>query len=222
MPMNDYLFTSESVTEGHPDKMADQISDAVLDAILAQHPRARVACETLTTTGLVVVAGEITTSAVITGVSAAAKRIGLSLKQALGDPWDDITARMPVGATVEGPIVSLAEFGAFMELAEGIEGMIHIGDISREKRLKHPKEVLTVGQRVRAQVLEMDRSKRRIRLGMKQLEPTSIDEYIAEHKAGDKVSGRLVDLSQKRAFLCYESERLLSKGSKYCPVLELI
>jgi small subunit ribosomal protein S1 len=137
--------------------------------------------------------------AVVTGVSAAAKRIGLSLKQALGDPWEEVADKMPVGSTVEGPIVSLAEFGAFMELAEGVEGMIHIGDISREKRLKHPKEVLTVGQRVRAQVLEMDRSKRRIRLGMKQLEPTSIDEYIAEHKAGDKVSGRLVDLSQKRA-----------------------
>ena len=96
-------------------------------------------------------------------------------------------------------MVSLADFGAFVELGEGIEGMIHIGDISREKRLKHPKEALTVGQRVRAIVLEMDRSKRRIRLGMKQLEPTSIDEYIAEHKAGDAVSGRVVDLREKKA-----------------------
>ena len=136
---------------------------------------------------------------VVTGVSAAGKRIGLSLKQALGDPWEDASARMPVGTVVEGPIISLADFGAFVELAEGVEGMIHIGDISREKRLKHPREVLTAGQRVRAQVLELDRAKRRIRLGMKQLEPTSIDEYIAEHKAGDKVSGRLVELSQKRA-----------------------
>ena len=102
------------------------------------------------------------------------------------------------GTVVEGPIVSLADFGAFVELGEGIEGMIHIGDISREKRLNHPKEALTVGQRVRAQVLEVDRAKRRIRLGMKQLEPTSIDEYIAEHKAGDTVSGRLVECSQKK------------------------
>jgi small subunit ribosomal protein S1 len=136
--------------------------------------------------------------AVVLGVKAADKRIGLSLKQALGDPWDEVATRVPVGAIVEAPVVSLADFGAFVELGEGIEGMIHIGDISREKRLKHPKEALTVGQRVRAIVLEMDRSKRRIRLGMKQLEPTSIDEYIAEHKAGDTVSGRLVECTQKR------------------------
>jgi small subunit ribosomal protein S1 len=146
----------------------------------------------------VVKPGELV-EAVVTSVSAANKRIGLSLKQALGDPWDEAAAKMPVGSVVEGPVVSLAEFGAFVELAEGIEGMIHIGDISREKRLKHPREALAVGQRVRATVLEMDRAKRRVRLGMKQLEPTSIDEYIAEHKAGDRVSGRLVDLSQKRA-----------------------
>jgi small subunit ribosomal protein S1 len=146
----------------------------------------------------VVKPGELV-EAVVTGVSAAGKRIGLSLKQALGDPWEDVAARMPVGSVAEGPIVSLADFGAFVELAEGVEGMIHIGDISREKRLKHPRESLAAGQRVRAQVLEVDRAKRRIRLGMKQLEPTSIDEYIAEHKAGDTVSGRLVELSQKRA-----------------------
>ncbi len=95
--------------------------------------------------------------------------------------------------------MNLAEFGAFVELGEGLEGMIHIGDISREKRLKHPREMLTVGQRVRAQVLEVDRAKRRIRLGMKQLEPTSIDEYIAEHKTGDSVSGRLVDVKKEKA-----------------------
>jgi small subunit ribosomal protein S1 len=135
----------------------------------------------------------------VTSVSAAQKRIGLSLKQALGDPWEDVAARMPVGSTVEGPVVSLADFGAFIELAEGIEGMIHIGDISRDKRLKHPKEALAVGQRVRAVVLEMDRAKRRIRLGMKQLEPTSADEYIAEHQVGDKVSGRVVDTGKSRA-----------------------
>ena len=77
--------------------------------------------------------------------------------------------------------------------------MIHIGDISREKRLNHPNEVLKVGQTVKAQVLEADKERRRIRLGIKQLEPTSIDEYIAEHKAGDSVSGRLVDVSGQKA-----------------------
>lgn len=136
---------------------------------------------------------------VVMGVKAADKRIGLGLKQALGDPWDEAATKFAVGTTVEGPVMNLAEFGAFVELGEGLEGMIHIGDISREKRLKHPREMLTVGQRVRAQVLEVDRAKRRIRLGMKQLEPTSIDEYIAEHKTGDSVSGRLVDVKKEKA-----------------------
>ncbi|MDE3187807.1 MAG: S1 RNA-binding domain-containing protein, partial [Acidobacteriota bacterium] len=95
----------------------------------------------------------------------------------------------------EGPVTSLAKFGAFIDLGDGIEGMVHIGDISREKRLNHPNEALKMGERVRAQVLEADRERRRLRLGIKQLEPTSIDEYIAEHKAGDQVSGRVVDVS---------------------------
>lgn len=135
---------------------------------------------------------------VVTSVAAADRRIGLSLKQALGDPWQDAISKYPVGAVVEGPVTSLAEFGAFVEIAEGVEGMIHVGDISGEKRLKHPKEVLAAGQRVRAQVLEIDRSKRRIRLGMKQLEPTSADEYIAEHKVGDRVTGRVLESGPKK------------------------
>jgi len=135
----------------------------------------------------------------VTSLQPAERRMGLSLKAALGDPWEEVSARVTVGAVVEGPIVSLADFGAFVELAEGVEGMIHISDITSEKRIKHPKEVLAVGQRVRAQVLEIDAAKRRIRLGMKQLEPTSVDEYIAEHKPGDTVSGRLLDCGAKQA-----------------------
>jgi small subunit ribosomal protein S1 len=93
----------------------------------------------------------------------------------------------------------LAKFGAFVDLGDGVEGMIHIGDISKEKRLNHPNEVLKVGGKVRAQVLEADRERRRIRLGIKQLEPTSIDEYMAERKVGESVSGRLVDVSGAKA-----------------------
>ena len=77
--------------------------------------------------------------------------------------------------------------------------MVHIGDISNEKRLNHPNEALKVGETVKAQVLEADKERRRIRLGIKQLIPTSIDEYIAEHKAGDSVSGRLVEVSGQKA-----------------------
>jgi small subunit ribosomal protein S1 len=138
---------------------------------------------------------------VVLGVNATEKRIALGLKQALGDPWEDALKKYPVGATVEGAVTSLAKFGAFVDVGDGIEGMIHIGDISKDKRLNHPSEVLKIGERVKAQVLEADKERRRLRLGIKQLEPTSIDEYIAEHKAGDTVSGRIVEVSGRRAKL---------------------
>jgi small subunit ribosomal protein S1 len=136
---------------------------------------------------------------VVLGVNPAEHRISLGLKQALGDPWADAETRFAPGTVVEAPVISLAAFGAFVDLGDGVEGMIHVGDISREKRLTHPKEALAVGQTVKAAVLEMDKAKRRIRLGMKQLEPTSADLYIAEHKPGDTVSGRVVDVRNGRA-----------------------
>jgi small subunit ribosomal protein S1 len=136
---------------------------------------------------------------VILGVNQADRRISLGLKQALGDPWADIQKKFPAGSVVEGPVVSLTKFGAFVQIAEGVEGMIHIGDISAEKRLNHPQDVLKQGQVVKAQVLEIDAEKRRLRLGMKQLIPTGLDEYIAEHKEGDVVTGRMTDVSGGRA-----------------------
>ncbi len=135
---------------------------------------------------------------VVLNVSPAEKRIALGLKQALGDPWEDALKKFPVGTAVEAPVTSLAKFGAFVELGEGIEGMIHIADITGEKRLNHPNEVLKQGQTVKAVVLEADKERRRFRLGMKQLEPTSIDEYLAEHKLGEIVSGRVVNVSGDR------------------------
>jgi small subunit ribosomal protein S1 len=136
---------------------------------------------------------------VILGVNPGEKRIALGLKQALGDPWEEALKKYPVGAVAEGSVISLAKFGAFIDLGDGIEGMIHIGDISREKRLNHPSDALKVGEKVKAQVLEADKERRRLRLGIKQLEPTSIDEYVAERKVGDPVSGRIVDVSGNRA-----------------------
>ena len=136
---------------------------------------------------------------VVLGVNPGEKRIALGLKQALGDPWDEAVKKYPVGAVAEGAVSSLAKFGAFVELGEGIEGLIHIGDISKDKRLNHPNEALKVGEKVKAQVLEVDRERRRFKLGMKQLEPTSIDEYLAEHKSGEVVTGRIVDVSSGRA-----------------------
>ena len=135
----------------------------------------------------------------ILGVNPADRRISLGLKQALGDPWAEIPQKFPVGSVVEGTVVSLQKFGAFVQIAEGVEGMIHVGDISTEKRINHPQDELKVGQAVKAQVLEVDGAKRRLKLGMKQLVPTSLDEYIAEHKEGDVVTGRVVDASSSRS-----------------------
>ena len=135
---------------------------------------------------------------VVLGVNTAEKRISLGLKQALGDPWEEAEQKYAVGSIVEGPITNMTNFGAFIDLGNGIEGMIHVGDITREKRLDHPREFLQTGANVKAQVLEFDRSKRRIRLGMKQLEPTSTDHYIAEHHPGDSVTGRVVEVKGDR------------------------
>src|SRR5262249_25163011 len=87
---------------------------------------------------------------VVLGVQPAERRISLGLKQALGDPWADVPGKFPVGSVVEGTVASIQKFGAFVELAEGVEGMIHVGDISAEKRINHPQDVLKVGQTVKA------------------------------------------------------------------------
>jgi small subunit ribosomal protein S1 len=140
-----------------------------------------------------------TVEVVVLGVNAPDRRISLGLKQALGDPWADAAQKFPVGSVVEGPVTSIQKFGAFVQVAEGVEGMVHVGDVSAEKRINHPQDVLHTGQVVKAQVLELDIEKRRLRLGMRQLIPTGLDEYIAEHKEGDVVTGRMTDVSGGRA-----------------------
>jgi small subunit ribosomal protein S1 len=140
-----------------------------------------------------------TLEVVILGVNPAEHRIALGLKQALGDPWASVAQSFAVGTVIEGPVTRLTKFGAFVQLAEGIEGMIHVSDIGAEKRIEYPQEVLKVGQLVKAQVLAVDTAKRLLRLGMKQLVPTSLDEYIAEHKEGDLVTGRMGEVLGGRA-----------------------
>ena len=136
-----------------------------------------------------------TVEAVVLGINAGEKRMSLGLKQALGDPWADASQKFPVGSVIEGEIVSLTKFGAFVQVAEGLEGMIHVSDISAEKRVHHPQDVFKIGQSVKAQILEIDAQKRRLKLGIKQMAPTSIDEYLSERKTGDVVSGRIVEIS---------------------------
>jgi small subunit ribosomal protein S1 len=140
-----------------------------------------------------------TVDAVILGVNVAERRISLGLKQALGDPWAEVAERFAVGSVIEGPVVNLTRFGAFVQLAEGVEGMIHVSDISAEKRINHPQEVLKAGQPVKAQVLAIDREKRQLRLGIKQMVPSGLDEYIAEHNEGDVVAGRMIEISGGQA-----------------------
>ena len=136
---------------------------------------------------------------VVLGVNPGDKRISLGLKQALGDPWEEAQKKYPVGSIVEAPVTNLANFGAFIDLGEGVEGMIHVGDITRERRIDHPKDVIKAGQTVRAQVLEFDKERRRIRLGMKQLEPTSMDIWVSEHQVGETITARILDVKNDRA-----------------------
>ncbi len=132
--------------------------------------------------------------AVILAIKPEERRISLGLKHAMADPWTDVRQKFPENSQVEGPVTKIMNFGAFVQLAEGVEGLVHVSEIAADRRINHPSDVLRAGQVVKALVLAIDTEKRQIKLSMKQLVPTSIDEYIAEHKPGDVVSGRVVEV----------------------------
>lgn len=140
-----------------------------------------------------------TAEAVVLELKPAARRIGLGLKQALGDPWERAEKELLPGTVVEGQVRNLAKFGAFVEVGEGIEGLLHVSDITNEKRLDHPSEMLKADQTVKVKVLELDREKRRLKLGMKQLEPDSQDDFLATCEVGDTVTGRIVRVKKGQA-----------------------
>jgi small subunit ribosomal protein S1 len=140
-----------------------------------------------------------TVEAVVLSVSPGERRISLGLKQALGDPWTEAPQKFPVGSAIEGPVTRLMKFGAFVQLAEGVEGLVHVSEITADRRINHPQDVVRVGQMVKAQVLAVDTEKRQIKLSMKQLIPTSLSEYLEEHKEGDVVSGRVVEQTPESA-----------------------
>jgi small subunit ribosomal protein S1 len=133
--------------------------------------------------------------AVILGVNTGERRLSLGLKQALGDPWTEIEQKFPAGSAIEGPVTSFTKFGAFVQLADGIEGMVHVSEISADKHIHHPQDVLRLGQVVKAQVLEVDKAKRQLRLSMKQRTTVSLDEYLADHLPGSVVTGRILEVS---------------------------
>jgi len=142
--------------------------------------------------------GEVV-EAVILGIKPEERRISLGFKQLMADPWADAAQKFAAGSIVEGPVTSFTKFGAFVQVAEGVEGMVHISEITTEKRLHHPQEALKVGEVVKAQVLEVDQDKRQLKLSIKQLVPVSVDEYFAEHKPGDTVTGRVIELADGHA-----------------------
>ena len=137
-----------------------------------------------------------TVETVILSIDPEQKRMGLGLKQALGDPWVEVIKTIHSGAVIEGPVSRITKFGAFVTIAEGVEGLVHISEITAERRLNHPSDLLRVGEIVKAQVLEIDREKRQLKLSIKQMVPTGLDEFILEHAAGDIVSGRVIDIDE--------------------------
>jgi small subunit ribosomal protein S1 len=137
-----------------------------------------------------------TVEAVVLGVNMGERRLSLGLKQTLGDPWAEVEQKFPAGSAIEGPVTSFTKFGAFVQLADGVEGMIHVSEISADKHIHHPQDVLRMGQMVKAQILEVDKTKRQVRLSMKQRTSVTVEEYLADHPAGSVVTGRILDVAQ--------------------------
>ena len=132
--------------------------------------------------------------AVVLKVDSAASRLSLGLRQVLGNPWDTIKDRYPAGKIIEGKVTRLAKFGAFVEVEEGIDGLVHISEFTSEKRIEHPSEKVKVGETVRAVVLSVDPETKRLKLGLKQLDATSADKFVQDAAVGDRVSGRVLQV----------------------------
>jgi small subunit ribosomal protein S1 len=138
---------------------------------------------------------------VVLGIDQEAHRISLGLKQVETNPWQELSDKYPVGSRLKGKVRNLTEFGAFVEVEEGIDGLIHISDLSWTKRIKHPSEVLKKGDTVEAVVLNIDAENQRLSLGLKQLATDIWDEFFAHHKVGDIVDGKIVRLTNFGAFV---------------------
>ncbi len=137
----------------------------------------------------------------VLGIDQEAHRISLGLKQTESNPWEQLAEKYPVGSRIKGKVRNLTEFGAFVEVEEGIDGLIHISDLSWTKRVKHPSEILKKGDTVEAVVLNIDADNQRLSLGLKQLATDIWDEFFAHHKAGDIVEGKIVRMTNFGAFV---------------------
>ena len=139
--------------------------------------------------------------AVILEVHSRDRRISLGLKQLEPNPWTTIDTRYSVGSVVEGRVRNMTDFGAFIEIEEGIDGLVHVSDLSWTKRVKHPSEVLKKGQTVQAVILNIDSASHRLSLGIKQLQPDAWESYFQTHQVGDTVHGRVCRLASFGAFV---------------------
>jgi len=139
--------------------------------------------------------------AVVLDVHPKERRISLGLKQLEPNPWTTIADRYSVGSVVEGRVRNMTDFGAFVEIEEGIDGLVHVSDLSWTKRVKHPSEVLKKGQVVQAVILAIDAKSHRLSLGIKQLQPDAWERFFQTHHVGDMVHGRVSRLAGFGAFI---------------------
>jgi small subunit ribosomal protein S1 len=130
--------------------------------------------------------------AVVLEVKEKERRVSLGIKQLEADPWTTVADRYSIGSVVEGRIRKLADFGAFLEIEEGVDGLVHVSDISWTKHIKHPSEMLKKGQTLQAVILSIDAPNRRLSLGIKQLQPDAWESFFRSHEVGDMVRGRVV------------------------------
>jgi small subunit ribosomal protein S1 len=143
------------------------------------------------------------------------RRVSLGIKQLEADPWTTVAERYAAGSVVEGRVRKLTDFGAFIEIEEGIDGLVHISDLSWTKRVKHPSEVVKKGQLVQAVILNIDAPSRRLSLGVKQLQPDAWESFFRAHQVNDVVRGRVcraanfgvfVELAPGVEGLCHRTE----------------
>jgi small subunit ribosomal protein S1 len=158
---------------------------------------------------------------VVLSVAPAERRISLGMRQLSTNPWDALHDKYPVGMTVEGRVRNLTDFGAFIEIEDGIDGLVHVSNLSWTKRVKHPSEVLKKGDRVKAVVLAIEPDKRRLSLGVKQLQPDVWETFFQTHHIGDVVHGKVLRVAAFGAFveiaegvegLCHKSEAVDGNG----------
>jgi small subunit ribosomal protein S1 len=138
---------------------------------------------------------------VVLSVNPADRRISLGMKQLLENPWESLSDKYPIGAIVEGRVRNLTDFGAFIEIEDGIDGLVHVSNLSWTKRVKHPSEIVKKGEKVKAVVLGVEPQNRRLSLGIKQLQPDVWESFFAIHRVGDVVHGKILRTAQFGAFV---------------------